>query len=88
MGRRSRRVRWRRRDDSWGHQAEREGGREDDRGGCWETWMGVCSPMTLASRGKRIEENESNCHVPTGQNQLINHTERISESLPFSVSAD
>ena len=59
------------------HGAIRPSGREGERTteeAAGKTWMGVCSPMTLVSRGKCIEENESNCHVPTGQNQLINHT--------------
>lgn len=34
------------------------------------------SPMTLAEREKYIEENESNCQLPTGQDQPINHSQK------------
>lgn len=34
------------------------------------------SPMTLVEREKYIEENESNCQLPTGQDQPINHSQK------------
>lgn len=77
MGRRRQRVRWGRRDDSWGHQAGEEEGREVRRTKeevAGKTWIVVCSPTTLATRRRCIEENENNCHVPTGQNDLMDHT--------------
>lgn len=78
MGRRHQRVRWGRRDDSWGHQAgeERgtEGWKDDERGWRWKNLEGVCLSMTLAK--KYMEENENNCHVPSCQNKLINHTRK------------
>lgn len=69
VGGRRQRVRWGRRDDSLGYQAEgEEGGREGQKGTGLETNLALGAlATTLATRGRCIGESESDCLVqPVG----------------------
>ena len=73
VGRRCQGGRWARGDDSWGHQAKEEVRREGERTreeGAGINLKWVCSPVTLASTVRCIEENESKYHVLKGMELL------------------